>query len=280
VPNTNNGATAVPFLTAAKLNVGQNSVDYTFNESVAAPFASDFYVGLSNGDRVEGSGTPTVSGNTVHVTFNTRDLSRQDEYAVTAFTERPSTGQTQFNPNNQPDTSAVTDVNGNFAVPGSAPIGDNAGAFGRGFTTGPDVFAVGANPNGTVIVNLDQRLRSNGLDVGGLPPNSTTGIHVYDSSATQFDRPSSFNIPSQGAGPETITLQFPAADINRLNTGGALSFSDCAMFTDLFTGNDDCSVPQVVKPTSSSAILRAYKVAKKYFAHHKKHHKTHRAHKR
>ena len=42
---------------------------------------------------------------------------------------------------------------------GSVPVGDNAGAFARGFTTGPDATAVTFNSTtGQAVVSFDQRV--------------------------------------------------------------------------------------------------------------------------
>ena len=83
------------------------------------------------------------------------------------------------------DVSHDTNNNGDTNARGSQPIGDNAGAFAHGFTTGPDAFAVSFNgTNGTATVTLDQRvadcvgsdivlLRNDGTDLGN--PSGTSG---------------------------------------------------------------------------------------------------------
>ena len=47
---------------------------------------------------------------------------------------------------------------------GGVGVGDNAGAFGTGYSTGPDASSVTFNSNGTVVVQMDQRvINPNGI---------------------------------------------------------------------------------------------------------------------
>jgi hypothetical protein len=168
---------------------------------------------------------------------------------------------------------AVSDA-GNLAngnIPGSANIGDNAGAFGGGFTTGPDVFGLSVNKtSGVVTVNLDDRIAT---DVAG-------NFVLLDTTGTAIPAPAptvSFN-SSAGPGPESITLGWPASALTNLGSvqflQGALT-EPAGTAAGVFTPVDAQNVQQIVSPVSSSAILKAYKAEKARHSHHKKHAKKH-----
>ena len=168
-------------------------------------------------------------------------------------------------------------------VPGSAPIGGNAGAFTRGFTTGPDVFGITLDKTtGQVTVNLDQRITSANINQFTLLNN--TGTPTSPSVPTFI----SFN-SSPGPGPEAITLHYPAS---ALTNATMVQFNLGAMTTPLTGPNcfpavpctitnpqDAQNIQQIVDPTNQATILKQFKTHKAAKKHAKKHakkgHKKH-----
>jgi hypothetical protein len=128
------------------------------------------------------------------------------------------------------------------------PAGDNAGAFARGFTTGPDVFnAVINKTTGVVTVGLDQRIFATAP--GNVILLDSTGNNVATAPA------GSVTFPTQAAGPEQITVQFsPGQTTTATNfalTGPALA-----------TATGDINIPQILAATSTSSILHSAKLHK------------------
>ena len=101
-----------------------------------------------------------------------------------------------------------------LSLPGSAPIGDNAGAFARGFTTGPDVFGIVINKNtGQISVNLDARVINVALPGAGL-------IRVMDGAGNPIlgTYTAKFNA-SAGPGPTQVVLHYPAVGADQRHPG-------------------------------------------------------------
>ncbi len=256
----NGGATQRPDLVSAALGSDNDSITYTFDKPVTLGSGTGvFDADLADGQVLASSVVTTTGTTTVTARFN-GNLAKQAEFGVIAFVPG---GAVQANDN-------ATASGGN--VPGSAPIGGNAGAFSRAFTTAPDVFGVTANKTtGVVTVNLDDRLATTGTAVtpadvtlvdgnGAAIPSSTTPTVSYNSSA--------------GPGPAMVTLQYPPSTLTNLV---AVEFAQSAFvgaLSNTVTAADAESVPQLVGTVNSSAILKAYKA---YKAHHKttKHSKKH-----
>jgi hypothetical protein len=247
------GNTARPDLVSASLSPDGDSVDYTFTTPVVIEDAQDFSVYTSDtGNLPAASGTASlISPTVVQVSYGAA-LSSQDEYAVLGTVI---------------SGAVVPQANLNFDYENaneSAPIGGNAGAFARGFTTGADVFGVVFNASaGAVTLDLDQRITSVADDE----------ICLYNSAGDEVANPNpvSSSIPTQAAGPEAVVLQFvggptgPVAEASMIsigcNTADPISDALVTPLTHDFTSDDADSVGQIVAPVGSAARLHAYKVA-------------------
>jgi hypothetical protein len=294
-PNDAGIVSTIPYLTSAALSSSGTSVTYSFSKTVnTAPDPTQFHVVLSDGAILNGTGTPTISGNTVTVTFGPggtpTDLSGQNEYAIGAY----------VSPTAVTNTAAGT-INTWSNSPDSAPIGDNAGAFARGFTTGPDVYAVTLNKsNGILTINMDQRACD---ETGGyitLLNSSGAAVDTLNGATAGPSGSGGFwcgGTPTVGpANPTAVSWQLSALELNAnptmvqfgggntttngLSTSGdgfGQTFTGCALATDLNSNHngDECSVPQVVSMITSGAKLRAYHPASHKAKHSKKHSKKH-----
>jgi hypothetical protein len=168
------------------------------------------------------------------------------------------------------------------SVPGSQPIGGNAGAFSGGFTTGADVMGVNISGSGVVTVVVDQRLNTNPFPLGveTLIPAIAGGVSLLDANG----QPIVPQLPPEAAllattpGTYTFTLTYTPLEV----VGAKMvAFGTNALATpltldrgELPTGGlgfpflqsvdaDWFSVPQVVSSTATAGQLKAIKVAKK-----------------
>jgi len=272
----NGGATNLASLQSAALQGSSNQVSYTFDHPLngALNNAADFFVTLSNGDFITGNSvTGGSSANSVVVTFSSTNLQLIDEYAVQAGVVN---GAAQASPGSPVVSNGTSFTNS----PGTVPIGGNPNAFARGFTTGPDAFAVAFDLSKDVAtIFFDQRVSGdqgvNGITFlnanGNVVGNPTTGTVVVP------------NTPNPG--PVAVTMDLSAAVAAQSPTQIALDMGgfNCEFFTSL-SSNDACSIPQIVAVTGSGAHIKAIKVAHKAHKaskHHKahKHHKAKKAHK-
>jgi hypothetical protein len=258
----NSGTTARADLVSASLSSDGDSVDYTFSTPVVIENTSDFFVDTSDtGDLYSdcGScGTPSlISPTVVQVSFG-QSLSSIDEYAVLAGADAGAV---------EPQANPSGDYENYYE---GVPIGGNAGAFARGFTTGADVFGVVFNKAaGAVTVDLDQR--ANYVDTSEICLLNSAGDEVANPN------PVSASIPTQAAGPEALTLQFvggptgPVAEASMISIGcNAPDYVDPttdAFQTPLYdsgasNNNEDAnSVAQIVAPVGSATRLHAYRPA-------------------
>jgi hypothetical protein len=296
VPNQT-GQTSLPDLTGAKMFTDFNTVSYTFNQPIAANSIrpADFTVFNSDGSWLVGCSANIGGSNTVNVLFSQPDgdpcsandtqgeagprtLKNQAEYAVLAAVDGIAVEGSQNNTVDQ-FNSCQNPTGGHPGCrdntlnsieytdsPGSTPIGDNAGAFARGFTTGPDAFATTINQvNGVVTLTFDQRI----IDW------DSEAICVYRADGTlggcdPIVTPTTF----PGPGPQTVTMQFLPAQVTngvavQILGSSALNRGLFAFETDLqsqTSRHDAYNIPQALSPIGSGAKLRAVKVT------HRKHH--------
>jgi hypothetical protein len=295
-----------PVLTKAQLDpTDPDGIDYFFDRPITDNGApGNWLVVLSTGagGTIGSAGESQIATNEIKATF-AGQLKAKQEYAVSAVALgndiAPPGGVKQVaNPQNPNLTQ-------------SAPVGDNAGAFANGFTTGNDVPAVSFNSAADqATVSLDQRLCvtsgtiiCSGAGAGtNAPPVATSDICLEPkfggSSAggpgacgPNGFLPTSFGVtnPGQGPGGQAVTLQFPALTVRN---GGYILFEGCtevgggahaAFETPLNTANtsngicDTFSVSQQVAPIGSGAILKAIRANKATIARkHRKHHKHHK----
>jgi hypothetical protein len=186
------GLTAGPnLLTTTTLEANGSAIDYTFDQPVTVVNPANFRATLSNGSEIAGT-SATISGNTVRVsfTFGGISLSEIDEYVVKA--DVLAGAVTGVNPPNPPN------------VPATVPVGGNAGAFARGFTTGQDAFGASFASNGVVTVDMDQR--GIAANAGGFILLDTNGNPIPGAAT-------SVTFPTQAAGPQVVPAQFTPAQV-------------------------------------------------------------------
>jgi hypothetical protein len=266
------GATAVLGLVSASLQPSGNQVLYTFDHPVVAASITpgDFGVVMSDGGTLTAAAAnPGNSANSVLVTVN-NNLQNYDEYAVQAFV---TNGAASDGTTTQLGKTTYTNI------PGAVAIGGNAGAFARGFTTGPDLTSVGVNTSTDVIfLHFDQRVSPN--SVAKTIPSLVT---LLNATGQSVGSPTSVNIPTVAPpGPETITLDVTPA-VMALGPV-QVAIGDCRFRTFLADTGDPngCSVPQIVYSTGSSSHLRSLHarhraVRRSHRGRAVRHHRAHRA---
>ncbi len=255
LPNApNGGATQVPDLVSATINPDQDSVTFTFNKNVVVRSQTRFVIESAiGGTRLFSTGATGNGGTTVVARYGGQ-LAVSSEFGVIA-----STFSNTVAPADNPT--------GNGNPPESVNVGDNAGAFARAFTTGPEVFgATASKSSGAITVNLDDRISTN--TPGNITLLDTTGnVIAAPAPAVSFNS-------SAPPGPAVATLQYPASSLTNL---GSIQFAQGA-FTEpagtagVFAPVDAQNITQIVSPVSSAAILKGYKSFK---AHHHSSHKKH-----
>ena len=173
------GLTARPGLLSAALVPGpSNQIDFNFSLPITQGEASDLVAVTSNGQEVQANSetilsTPSSSCGTctVRATFSNANLQNFQEEVVKAVaygcdsqaTGGQCTGDGAVESVNPP-AGAQTRNN----TTGGVSVGDNAGAFATGYSTGPDARSVTFSSNGTVVVQMDQRVMNpNGVDTFG-----------------------------------------------------------------------------------------------------------------
>ncbi len=270
LPNcTSPCATSRPDLVSAVLGSGDDSIVFTFDHPVVVvgTGAGSFAAQLANAPGPILVSTGAVGTGTTTVTANfSGTLSARAEYAVEGWAA-----------NNAVEAADnVTPSGAN--MPGSAPIGDNAGAFASGFSTGPDVFGVSMNKTtGAVVVNLDQRIKAVGT--------GSISVIGADGNVIATATPSTNFNSSAGPGPATLTLNYPPSQLTNATmlqfNGPPFAAASLTSPLDPFDATiaDSQNIPQIVEAVQSGAILKAYKA---YEKKHAKHHssKKHHSHKR
>jgi hypothetical protein len=268
---TNSFANNPSVVSATLDSSNQDAIDYTFDRPVHLETAGDFCFTGSLGDAQSycaSSGNVVPTSTTVlQATFGGA-LKREREYAVQASV---------FNCGVEDNTS-----NNNCNIEGQSAIGANANAFARGFTSGPDVFAVTLNSsNDTATVNVDQTLCqvANGCPNEGTPVVAANILAYLNHGTAGGTSASSFQVinPTQNFGPQQVKVFWNPGGL----TGATmLQFLDCSALegTTIASANSTCdeaNAMQIVAPIGSGSIARAVRVAK---AHHRFHASSHRRH--
>jgi len=242
VPGTS-GVTARPVLQTAALVPGpSNQIDFTFSLPVTQGTASDLVAVTSNGQEVQANTETVVSANTVRATFSGANMQNFQEEVVkaaaygcsgTAGSPGPTCPTT--------DSGAVESVNPpagaatRFNITGGVSVGDNAGAFATGFSTGPDAESVTFNTNGTVTVQMDQRVDNTGAGVkttgcsGAANILNASGnlgggcwVLLNNSGAVVDPVPASASVVNNAPFQSQVVLTYPPGDITG---GGAVALA-------------------------------------------------------
>jgi hypothetical protein len=236
--------TAIPDLVSTTLESNGQAMDFVFDKTVGVTAAGQtaFLAILSNGVQVPSTSASVIAtsttSTTVRVVFGSMSL--YNEYIVKGAVNAGAV--TESSPPNNPN------------VFDARPAGDNAGAFARGFTTGPDVFnAVINKTTGVVTVGLDQRIF--GSNPASIQLLDSTGNSVATAPA------GSVTFPTQAAGPEQITIQFSPG---QTTTATNLALTNVGALT---TAIGEPSIWQILSATSTSSILHSAKLHKAQSKH-------------
>jgi hypothetical protein len=255
-------ATSRPDVVSTAIGAANDTIVFTYDKNVVVTgtTGAGFFAELANGQVVQATGDTLTGANQVTATFN-GDLSNKAEFAVEGY---QAFGAPVFASDNITGTG--------LAFAGTGNIGDNAGAFGSGFTTAPDSFGVTINhTNGQIVVNLDDRI-SAAPNTGAITLYTAAGLPVAIAPTSV-----SYN-SSAGPGPLAVTLQYSPSGITNVtgvqlnqNTFNGPCRSAGACTTKFSTvAADTQNVPQIDDPPADAAILKAYKAQK---AKHQKHHR-------
>jgi hypothetical protein len=283
VPGTS-GLTARPVLLSASLvNPGgpSNQIDYTFSVPITAVDGDpgNLVAVLSNGQEVSATGENVISSNTVRATFATlpTGLETFQELVVKASVYGCTT---QFQPIGtcngrftfEGGAGAVSSVNPSsgavtrFNETGGVQVGDNAGAFATGFSTGPDARSVTFdNSTGTVTVQMDQRVNPGSVDTRfncGFGHVAGNGCWVLESSTgtTITDHPNSAAVVNNLPFQSQVVLSYSPSDVQRavaLAIAGSPvdPFSAASTFFGDGQFGPQGTVRQVISPTASATAF-------------------------
>ena len=232
VPNSN-GITSSPDLVSATLESNGTAIDFVFDKNVSVTSPTAFNAILSTGAVFPSTSATVVAASTTSTTIRA------------VF--NPGVSMSQFNEFvvwGSANAGAVTNASAPL-LPNAAdarPAGDNAGAFARGFTTGPDAFAATVSKSsGLVTIALDQRAFV--ATAAGIIAVDDTGFPIAPAPA------GSVSFPTQAAGPETITVQFSPGTVTTMTN---LFLAAGSLVTILGESN----VNQDLSVTSTASLLR------------------------
>ena len=266
-------STQRPDLVSATIDPGNSDqIDYTFDQNVVKPLFGFFEAQTATGRTIIATGAQCNGGTMCTAQFS-GFLSRQVEYAVSAWAGPAAVTAA--------DNISPTGTN----LPGAAPIGDNAGAFARGFTTGPDVFGVNINKStGEVTADVDSRVIAVAPSFfGHVTLLSDTGGPIAAGYTASFNA-------SAPAGPSQVQFTYPPSvltNATQVQFLGGSGFPFGGGFPGAFTspllatpdiGLDSTNVSQIVGTVPSGAILRAYNARHVGRLVHKSHHSNKKHH--
>jgi len=189
VPGTD-GSTAKPDLVSAMLEPSGGAVDYNFDVPIGAATAASFGIDLANNEIAHGASatiTNTATTGTVRVTFANGPSFNEYDVKGTVL----GAGATALN-------------GGATSTAGSVPIGDNAGAFARGFASGPDAVQTTFNTaTGDVTVTFDQRVFTD-------DPPIASGFNLLNANGTPIvgGAGSTVTVVPAAAGPMQVVVHF------------------------------------------------------------------------
>ena len=129
----------------------------------------------------------------------------------------------------------VVDANNDEdSTQGAKPAGGNVGAQATGYRTGADAQALTINrTNDQAIVRLDQKIDPTETDL--------SCIHLVGPNGANITSPTQGTVPTQGPGPQPLTLDFGASEIPEGTVGIRFDgdFSDCggALWTFEYDGS-------------------------------------------
>ena len=215
VPGTS-GDTNDPDLVSAELVSGGDSdlMTFTYNGQIDPGSTSSCYAINSAGDRYNAEDILVTGANTLQVELD-ESFSNVSELIVGGGDEG----------------GCVTDANTDEdSTQGAKPAGGNVGAQATGYVNGPDAQALTINrANDTAVVTLDQRTDTDDIGLGD--------IHLVGPNGANITSPSQATVPTQGPGPQPLTLDFGASEIPEGTVG--IRFDEEALETFEYLGTGD-----------------------------------------
>ena len=233
------GLTARPGLLSAALVPGpSNQIDFNFSLPITQGEASDLVAVTSNGQEVQANSetilsTPSSSCGTctVRATFSNANLQNFQEEVVKAvaygcdqqsgpFGQCMGDGAVE---SVNPPAGAQTRNN----TTGGVSVGDNAGAFATGYSSGPDARSVTFSSNGTVVVQMDQRVMNpNGIKTdncsGGASGTAPSGnlnfgcwVLLANDGSVVDPQPLSAAVINNSPFQSQVQLTYPPGDMAR-----------------------------------------------------------------
>ena len=225
VPGTS-GDTNDPDLVSTELVSGGDSdlMTFTYNGQIDPGTDSQCYAIFSNGDTESANNVLVTGANTLQVEFDS-GFSNVTELVVGGGDRGGCV------------TDANTDEN---STTGAKPAGGNVGAQATGYVTGPDAQALTINrTNDTAVVRLDQRTDPSEIVLGN--------IHLVGPNGGNITSPSQATVPTQGPGPQPMTLDFGASEIPEGTVG--IRFDEDGLLTFTSSGfGPEGNVDQVFAP--------------------------------
>ena len=192
VPGTS-GDTNDPDLVSTELVAGGDSdlMLFTYNGQIDPPTnGGTCYAIFSNTETATAESILVTGANTLQVEFG-ETFSDVTELVVGG-------GDTG---------GCVTDANTDDpSSQGAKPAGGNVGAQATGYSTGPDAQALTINRStDNAIVRLDQKTDPSTWDLDC--------IHLVGPNGANITEPTQGSVPTQGPGPQPLTLDFGASEI-------------------------------------------------------------------
>ena len=292
VPGTS-GLTARPVLLAASLvspGGPSNQIDYTFSIPIQAVDGDphNLVAVTSNGQEVQATGETVISPNTVRATFATlpTGLETFQELVVKASVYGCTTrfpfgladnplSRNACHDRGESGDGAVSSVNPasgavtRFNQTGGVAVGNNAGAFATGYSTGPDARSVTFdNSTGTVTVQMDQRVNPGSVDLnrlcGFFGVVTRRCFALISSTGTIItDHPNSAAVVNNMPFQSQVVLTYPPADLQQSVALGIAGppVDNGPISSAAFTFSGDLqflpqgTVRQVISPTASATAF-------------------------
>ena len=214
------GDTNDPDLVSTELVAGGDSdlMTFTYNGQIDPGEFESCYAIMSTGTTAVAEGILVTGANTLQVEFD-ESFSNVTELVV----------------GGADSGGCVTDANTDEdSTQGGKPAGGNIGAQATGYVNGPDAQALTINrSNDTAIVRLDQRVNSE-LGEDGI---ELSEIHLVGPNGGNITSPSQATVPTQGPGPQPMTLDFGASEIPEGTVG--IRFDEDGLETYDYEGSGD-----------------------------------------
>jgi hypothetical protein len=200
---SNSASTTPPTLTSSNLVNGGDSTDILFNydKPVNLGAFANCFILTSDSSFISAVGEAQFDADTLQVTFPPGAQTIMEEVVGVNDDSGPTLG----------GGCANSTTPGVISTKGGVKAGGNDGAFSYGYTTGAEAQSLTVDrATNRVFVTLDQRI----IGTTGAAPNIVlANIRLIGPDGSPGASPNSATVPSQGPGPQVLTLQFGAGQI-------------------------------------------------------------------